>query len=43
MRRKFSLAAVILAIPVGGAVAQTAAPTAKQKITMTSVGDGFQF
>jgi NitT/TauT family transport system substrate-binding protein len=43
MRRKFSLAAVILAIAVGGAVAQTAAPAAKQKITITSVGDGFQF
>jgi NitT/TauT family transport system substrate-binding protein len=43
MRRKFSLAAVILAIAFSGAVAQTAAPAAKQRITITSVGDGFQF
>jgi NitT/TauT family transport system substrate-binding protein len=35
--------AAIFILLVGGAAAQTAASAAKQKITITSVGDGFQF
>ncbi len=42
MRWKLSVLAIIAALASGTAFAQTASP-AKQKITITSVGDGFQF
>jgi NitT/TauT family transport system substrate-binding protein len=43
MRWKMTATAAIVVLLAGGAAAQTAAPAAKQKITITSVGDGFQF
>lgn len=43
MIRRSVVAAAILALVSGTAAAQAAEPAAKQKITITSVGDGFQF
>lgn len=43
MRWKAAVAAALLAGVTGTATAQTGAPVPKQKITITSVGDGFQF
>jgi NitT/TauT family transport system substrate-binding protein len=43
MRWKAAVAAALLASVTGTATAQTGAPAPKQKITITSVGDGFQF
>src|SRR5471030_1396833 len=43
MRWSSVAASAMFALLAGAAAAQTAAPAAKQRITITSVGDGFQF
>jgi len=43
MLRNLSVLTIVASLAAGAAVAQTASPAAKQKITITSVGDGFQF
>jgi NitT/TauT family transport system substrate-binding protein len=44
MRLNLSVLTIMMALAAAsGAAAQTASPAAKQKITITSVGDGFQF
>src|SRR5258707_8741080 len=43
MRWNLSVLTIVALLAAGAAVAQTASPAAKQKITITSVGDGFQF
>jgi NitT/TauT family transport system substrate-binding protein len=43
MRWNLSVLTILVALASGSAFAQTASPAAKQKITITSVGDGFQF
>jgi NitT/TauT family transport system substrate-binding protein len=43
MQRKMVVPAFVAALAAGAAFAQTPSPAARQKITITSVGDGFQF
>src|SRR5258708_18083157 len=43
MRRNLSVLTVAAVLVAGVAMAQTPSPAVKQKITITSVGDGFQF